>query len=47
MDADVTGPSIPRMFGIDERATGSEEGINTVFNSFGNPDDVYEFAFRE
>ena len=35
MDADVTGPSIPRMFGIDERATGSEEGINTVLTPSG------------
>ncbi len=35
MDADVTGPSIPRMFGIDERATGSEAGINTVLTPSG------------
>lgn len=27
MDADITGPSIPRMFGITERAMGSENGI--------------------
>ena len=30
MDADITGPSIPHMFGVTERATGSEAGINTV-----------------
>ena len=27
MDADITGPSIPRMLGITERAMGSENGI--------------------
>ena len=35
MDADITGPSIPRMFGIKERATGNEEGINTVLTPSG------------
>ncbi|MCH5350256.1 MAG: Mrp/NBP35 family ATP-binding protein [Oscillospiraceae bacterium] len=27
MDADITGPSIPKMFGIDGRAKGTDEGI--------------------
>ncbi|MGQ9755457.1 MAG: Mrp/NBP35 family ATP-binding protein [Desulfotomaculales bacterium] len=27
LDADITGPSIPRMFGIKERPTGIEDGI--------------------
>lgn len=27
MDADITGPSIPKMYGIHEKAVGSEEGI--------------------
>lgn len=27
MDADITGPSIPKMYGIHEQAKGSEEGI--------------------
>lgn len=27
MDADITGPSIPKMYGIHEQAMGSEEGI--------------------
>lgn len=27
MDADITGPSIPKMFGIDGRAQGTQEGI--------------------
>ena len=27
LDADITGPSIPKMFGLMERVTGSEEGI--------------------
>ncbi len=35
MDADITGPSIPHMFGVTERATGSEEGINTVLTPSG------------
>ena len=30
MDADITGPSIPKMFGITEKATGSEMGIIPV-----------------
>ncbi|MBQ8406565.1 MAG: Mrp/NBP35 family ATP-binding protein [Clostridia bacterium] len=30
MDADITGPSIPHMFGVTERVTGDEDGINTV-----------------
>ncbi len=35
MDADMTGPSIPHMFGVRERATGSEKGINTVLSPSG------------
>ena len=35
MDADITGPSIPHLFGVNERATGSEEGINTVVSASG------------
>lgn len=35
MDADITGPSIPRMFGVTERATGGEEGIDTVLSPSG------------
>ena len=27
MDADITGPSIPKMFGVNERATGDENGL--------------------
>ena len=35
MDADITGPSIPKMFGVKEHATGSEEGIDTVLTPSG------------
>ena len=35
MDADITGPSIPRMLGIDKHATGSENGINPVVSDSG------------
>ena len=35
MDADITGPSIPKMFGVAERATGDENGINTVLSPSG------------
>ncbi|MBE7085919.1 MAG: Mrp/NBP35 family ATP-binding protein [Clostridiales bacterium] len=35
MDADITGPSIPKMFGVSERATGDENGINTVLSPSG------------
>lgn len=27
LDADITGPSIPKLFGVNERAEGSDEGI--------------------
>jgi Mrp family chromosome partitioning ATPase len=35
MDADMTGPSIPHMFGVHERATGSETGILPVLSPSG------------
>lgn len=35
MDADITGPSIPRMFGVSERATAEEDGLNTVLTPSG------------
>ena len=35
MDADITGPSIPHMFGVTERITGDENGINTVLTPSG------------
>ena len=30
LDADITGPSIPKMFGIEERATGTDKGLIPV-----------------
>ncbi len=35
MDADITGPSVPKMFGVHERARGSEEGILPVVTESG------------
>lgn len=35
MDADITGPSIPKMFGITEKATGTEMGILPVISKTG------------
>lgn len=35
MDADITGPSIPKMFGVKDHATGSAEGIDTVLTPSG------------
>lgn len=35
MDADITGPSIPRMFGVDKRAMGSDNGILPVVSDGG------------
>jgi Mrp family chromosome partitioning ATPase len=35
MDADITGPSIPKMFGINKRAMGSEAGILPVVSKGG------------
>ena len=35
MDADITGPSIPRMFGVTERTSGSENGIIPVVTDGG------------
>ncbi len=35
LDADITGPSIPKAFGVHERAMGNEEGILPVATSTG------------
>lgn len=35
MDADITGPSIPKMFGVSERATGDETHIDSVVSPSG------------
>ena len=35
MDADITGPSIPRSFGITERASGCDEGMFPVKTKTG------------
>jgi Mrp family chromosome partitioning ATPase len=35
LDADITGPSIPKIFGINEKATGSELGIYPAKSKFG------------
>ena len=35
LDADVTGPSIPRAFGVTERPTGTEQGIYAVESAAG------------
>jgi Mrp family chromosome partitioning ATPase len=35
LDADITGPSIPKSFGITQRATGSEQGILPVLTKTG------------
>ncbi len=35
LDADITGPSIPKMFGIHERATGDQDGIYPVKSQGG------------
>ena len=35
LDADVTGPSIPKAFGVTERASGSEKGIYPVNSRSG------------
>ena len=37
MDADITGPSIPRMFGVHERARGDETGILPCVGGGGGP----------
>lgn len=35
LDADITGPSIPKMFGLNERPSGSEAGILPVLSKAG------------
>jgi len=35
LDADVTGPSIPKIFGITEKATSTQRGINPVITATG------------
>ena len=43
MDADITGPSIPKMFGIKEKATGSDMGIFPVLSKTGVEITVLQF----
>ena len=35
LDGDITGPSIPKMFGVHERATGDQDGIYPVTTASG------------
>jgi Mrp family chromosome partitioning ATPase len=35
LDADITGPSVPTAFGVHERATGTEQGINPAVSKGG------------
>ncbi len=35
LDADITGPSLPKMFGINERANGDENAIYPVYSKEG------------
>lgn len=35
LDADLTGPSIPKIFGVHEKATGDNDGINPVITKDG------------
>jgi Mrp family chromosome partitioning ATPase len=35
MDADITGPSIPKMFGVKDHAIGDKNGIETVLSPSG------------
>lgn len=35
LDADITGPSIPTAFGVTERPTGSDDGLNVVKSKGG------------
>ncbi|MBR5071312.1 MAG: Mrp/NBP35 family ATP-binding protein [Oscillospiraceae bacterium] len=35
LDADITGPSIPKAFGLKEKVTGDEEGMYPVTSSLG------------
>lgn len=35
LDADITGPSVPRMFGIKDKATGDESGMYPVSSKLG------------
>ena len=37
LDADITGPSIPRAFGLHDKATGNEEGLLPVMSGSGIP----------
>lgn len=39
LDADITGPSIPKAFGVHERCRGNDEGIFPVVTENGNQDD--------
>ncbi|MBR0095548.1 MAG: P-loop NTPase, partial [Synergistaceae bacterium] len=36
MDADITGPSIPKVLGVKEKAMGGREGIFPAVSKLGN-----------
>ena len=44
LDADITGPSIPKMFGIKDKAMGCDEGIFPVESKTGVRADVHQPA---
>lgn len=37
LDADITGPSMPKLFGLQEKATGGEDGVTPVKSEGGIP----------
>ena len=43
LDADITGPSIPTAFGVHERATGTDAGIDPAVTSGGF--NLWDFLF--
>ena len=47
MDADVTGPSIPKAFGIHERAMGQRRGNVPGREQDGNKDNEHKSAARK
>lgn len=44
LDADITGPSIPKMYGIHEKAQGTQEGILPRIAKDGTKDHVSELV---
>ena len=46
LDADITGPSMPKLFGLRSKASGDDSGVYPVKSEGRHPDHEHQSAFR-